>query len=520
MPALLFVLFPLIAPRGLKNLSPAALIRLPLEGLLCTVLVLVLPARARRAVVVLAGVLLGLLTILKMLDIGFSSVLARPFDPVGDWTLLGNGVEFLTASVGKAGAIGAVIVIAALTLTVPVLMTLSVRRLTRLAAGNAHPVLRGVAVLSVAWVVCAVVGVQVAPDLPVAATAYDRVLEIPESLRDQKAFARAAAADPFRDTPGDRLLTALRGKDVVFAFVESYGRSAVEDPFLGSRVDPVLDGGTRRLAAAGFSSRSAWLTSPTAGGGSWLAHGTLMSGLWVDNQLRYGKLVKSDRLTLNRLFQRAGWRSVALAPGVTRSWPEAAYYGFDRLYDRWNLGYRGPRFNWGMPPDQYTLSFLRNAELARPRGAPVMVEMPLVTSHAPWAPTPRMVGWGQVGDGSVFTGMPPARRLRDSKWNDARWVRTSYRGAVEYTLSALIGFVETYGDDDLVLVFLGDHQPAPIVTDGSENRDVPISIVTRDQAVIGRISGWGWQDGLKPGRRAPVWRMNAFRDRFVTTFGP
>jgi len=37
--------------------------------------------------------------------------------------------------------------------------------------------------------------------------------------------------------------------------------------------------------------------------------------------------------------------------------------------------------------------------------------------------------------------------------------------------------------------------------------------------VLDRIAAWGWHDGLKPGRRAPVWRMNTFRDRFLTTFG-
>jgi hypothetical protein len=38
--------------------------------------------------------------------------------------------------------------------------------------------------------------------------------------------------------------------------------------------------------------------------------------------------------------------------------------------------------------------------------------------------------------------------------------------------------------------------------------------------VLDRISGWGWQDGLKPGPQAPVSRMDTFRDRFLTAFGP
>jgi hypothetical protein len=37
--------------------------------------------------------------------------------------------------------------------------------------------------------------------------------------------------------------------------------------------------------------------------------------------------------------------------------------------------------------------------------------------------------------------------------------------------------------------------------------------------VLKQITGWGWQDGLKPGAQAPVWPMSAFRDRFLTAFG-
>ena len=63
----------------------------------------------------------------------------------------------------------------------------------------------------------------------------------------------------------------------------------------------------------------------------------------------------------------------------------------------------------------------------------------------------------------------------------------TYRRSIEYSLNTLISYVETYGDDDLVLVFLGDHQPAPVVTGAGASRDVPITIVARDPAVLDRI---------------------------------
>ena len=49
----------------------------------------------RRVAAALGGAVLGVLTILKVLDMGFLSVLERPFDPVLDWALFGNAREFV-----------------------------------------------------------------------------------------------------------------------------------------------------------------------------------------------------------------------------------------------------------------------------------------------------------------------------------------------------------------------------------------------------------------------------------------
>jgi hypothetical protein len=128
------------------------------------------------------------------------------------------------------------------------------------------------------------------------------------------------------------------------------------------------------------------------------------------------------------------------------------------------------------------------------------------------------VAWEEVGDGSVFGPMAAQGERPDDILGDPGRMRAAYGRAVEYSLEALVSFVERYGDDRTVLVFLGDHQPAPIVTGPGASRDVPVTIVARDPAVLDRVSGWGWQEGLRPGPGAPVWRMDAFRDRFLTAF--
>ena len=38
-------------------------------------------------------------------------------------------------------------------------------------------------------------------------------------------------------------------------------------------------------------------------------------------------------------------------------------YHFDKLYDRFNVGYHGPAFSYASMPDQYTLAELQRNEL-------------------------------------------------------------------------------------------------------------------------------------------------------------
>jgi hypothetical protein len=523
--AALLVLTALVAPDTIADLTPAAFLRLPVEVLVGVAVLLVLPARARRPVAIVGGAVLGLLTVLKILDIGFSAVLARPFDPVLDWALLDDGLGFLGSSTGPAGQVAAVAAAIGVTIGVLVLVTLAVVRLARVTVRHPRPAARAVAVLTPVWVACAVLGAQLVPGVPVAsaaaaAAAGQRALQVPASLLDQGAFTAALTADPFRDVPAGQLLTALRGKDVVLAFVESYGRSAIERPELAGPVTAALDAGNAQLASAGFAARSGFLTSPVAGGSSWLAHATMLSGLRVANQARHDALMASDRLTLVSAFAKADWRTVAVMPGTTGEWPEARFYGHQHVYDFPALGYRGPDLGWASVPDQYTVSAFERMEHARPDRPPLLAEIALASSHAPWPLIPPVIGWDQVGDGSIFqtfaTGEP-----RDAVWakgTDA--VRSAYSRSIAYSLGTLTSWVQTSGDDNLVLIVLGDHQAAPVIIGPDAGHDVPISIITRDRGVLDRIDGWGWDDGLRPSPQAPVWPMEDFRDRFLTTFGP
>ncbi|WP_373299533.1 sulfatase-like hydrolase/transferase [Amycolatopsis acidiphila] len=522
--ACLLVLFALLVPDQLSGFTVWAFLRIPVEALVVAGLALLLPARPRRIVAAVLGAGLGVVLIVKLADIGFFVAFDRPFNLVFDWSFLPSAVGLVEDTAGKAGAIAAVIGVCLLILALVAGMAFAAVRLTRVVAGRRTTTARTIAVLGLVWIVCAVFGLQAGQGQPIAARtaaslAYHEMRQVTADLRDRQAFAQEVSTDAFSGIPPQQLLTALRGKDVLLTFVESYGRVAVQDSDIAPGVDAVLDSGTQALRAAGFDSRSAFLTSSTTGGGSWFAHSTLESGTWVNNQQRYNDLVSGDRLTLAKAFGNAGWRTAADDPANTRDWPEGKFYGYQQVYDDRNVGYRGPNFSYATMPDQYTMKAFQQAELAKPGHPPVMAEIDLVSSHWPWAPLPRMVGWDQVGDGSVYDPMPAQGKQLTDVWSDPAKVRAAYGDSIQYSLNTLISYVQHYGNDNTVLVFLGDHQPNTAVT-GSEgaSRDVPITIVARDPAVLDRISGWGWQEGLRPNPQAPVWPMSAFRDRFLTAF--
>jgi hypothetical protein len=526
--AALLVLAALIVPDQITRLPPGnpignALLRIPIEGIVALAILIVLPATPRKIVAGLLGFVLGLLTVIKIVDMGFYSVLAREFDPVLDWPLIGDGYSFLQDSIGQTEAL--LVAIGAVLLIVAILtfMTLAVIRLSRLFAAHRGVTAHTAMAFGAAWVACFVFGVQVVGGVPVAASsaaalARDTALNVPHDIADQKAFEREVRVDAFKDTPGDQLLTGLKGKDVVIGFVESYGRDALENPEFNTQVLAQLKGDQGKLAEKGFAAESGFLTSSTAGGGSWLAHSTFLSGIWIDNQQRYRDLVGGDRFTLTRAFKKAGYRTVGVEPGVTYAWPEGNFYGYDQVWDSHTLGYHGPSLSWSTMPDQFVLQQFENLEYAKRQG-PLLAEITLTSSHTPWAPLPETLDWNQIGDGSVYGPMVAAAEGPGKLWQHNHDIKEAYAKSIAYSVDSLVSFVQKYGDDNLVMVFLGDHQPASVVVGQNASHDVPITIVAKDKSVFDKIKSWGWTEGLTPAPNAPVWPMNQFRDHFLTAFG-
>jgi hypothetical protein len=514
-----------VLPDEARYVTPAALVRVPVELVAVLALGLVLPRRVRGPVAVLCGLLLAVVVLVTVANIGFQLVFARDVDPVVDWAYLAPGVGVLRDTEGMLVAVlaagGAVLA----ALAVLVLLPLAARRLARVAAQHRFRATAAVVVLATVWAVGRVADWQVADDGEVAsARAVARLWSDARQLRadvaDQESFAAAIADDPLAAELDDDALAGLRGKDVLVVFVESYGRVALTDPLMAG-VRQVLDEGDRSLERRGFAARSGWLESPTYGAGSWLAHATLQSGLWVDTQQRYDQLLEAPRrLTLTEAFGRAGWHTVFALPSVGRPWPEGQrFYGYDELFDKSDTGYRGPKFGWSRVPDQVALDAFRRSELEPQDRLPVFAEIELSSSHHPWTPVPRMLPWDELDDPEAYRGQRRGQIDSDTMLADGRATRVGYGRSIAYSLESVVSWLESWPDDDLVVVLLGDHQPHTYVTGGDPDTSVPVSLISRDPAVLDRIADWGWDEGLRPAETSPVSRMDTFRDRFVTAFG-
>ena len=514
--ALFFIMSALVLPNRLSWIGPTAWNYFPLESVLIGLLLLI-PGRSGRVVLGLLAVVLAAGIVFRIADMSAFMVFARPFNPVLDTYLLSDGMNFLSSSFGQLGAWLALLSLLGL---LTFILWASWQALGRVrhrlwAAPRAAGGLLLVALL--VWV-----GLS-SSNSPRASRYFIDQLQMHVrntliSFAELQEFRKVVNVDPYAEVPGDALFGALQGKDVLVVFVESYGRIVLDGQAYSPHIRPVLEQATSSLAENGFKSRSGFLTSPTVGGISWLAHGTALAGLWIDSQIRYDSLVMSQRPSLVRLFQRAGWRTVGVMPAITLAWPEGQYFGYDQLYTAAELQYRGPPFNYVTMPDQFTLAQFQRRELDAVSRAPVMAEIALISSHAPWTPIPEVMDWAQVIDGSEFTEQARAGDPPEVMWQDKERVLKGYRDSIRYVLQTLVSYVMNHGNDDLVLLVLGDHQPMPYVTEESENRDVPVHLIARDPAVLEAISHWQWSPGMLPGDGAPVWRMDELRDRFIEAF--
>ena len=504
----------------MRGLGPSWL---ALESCLVVGVFALLPAsRKTRALAAAVSILLVIVTLVAVGDAAARLSLARPLNLYLDVHLLRSVQSLLVGTLGQtmgivamlAGAVGALGLTWCLTRLLSAVSTGTQRIPSALAVG----------LLAVPGL--GLVGPRAALAVPHVSTpgmriAVEQIRHLSRMLGERARFDVELTGVPASYAQLPDLLSRLEQRDVVIAFIESYGMSAVDDARYAPVIGPRLEELTVRMERAGLHLASGALVAPTQGGQSWFSHGSLLSGAWLENQLRYDLLLASGRETLVDDFRRAGYRTVAVMPAITLAWPEGERLGYDTILAHDDIEYEGPPLNWVTMPDQFIWSFLERVVRTADGGgtAPLFAELGLISSHAPWTPIlPVLDDWDRIGDGSVFAPWEHAGERPEDLWQDLDRVRAHYARSVDYAIHTMTAYAERYVDDRTLLIVLGDHQPAPLITGDEAGRAVPVHVISGDPALVQPFIDWGFEMGGRPSVGAPTPRMDAFRDWFVRAF--
>lgn len=315
--------------------------------------------------------------------------------------------------------------------------------------------------------------------------------------------------------PLDGNLRVLDGADVLLVFLESYGAVTYDAPDIAAGLATSRAAFDAAIHDTGRHVLSAYVESPTFGASSWLAHLTLLTGVEVRDQYTYTALMASDRQTILAPFERRGYRTVGLMPGMRQAWPEGAFYGFDVIYGRDRLEYPGPEFGWWAVPDQWALARLDALERTKRPRAPIVAVFPTSTTHAPFGPVaPYVDDWSRLLTREPYDAAEAARAIAARP--DLTNLRPSYTRAMAYDFETLAGYLRQQTDDP-VLIVIGDHQPPAAVSGASAPHDVPVHVITRRGEILDRLLAHGFRPGLTPARPA-IGPMHALVPIFLDAF--
>lgn len=486
----------------------------PEAGLIILVLLALGPVWPGRVLRVLATAAILLVTLLKLADLAMLESLGRRFNPVGDLPLIDASVRLLAGSFGTLAAAGGALAAILLVIVLTAAIWWATGVWMRLALGRhmRRWVLGAAFTLAALLVLLPRAGL--APSLPDASRyAAERVALTLRTLSELRNFRAAVAQD---DLGALARPLELIDRDVLVIFLESYGRTSFDTPFYARQHLDLLAQAQAQLDQAGLAMRSGFLTSPTHGGQSWLAHGTFANGLLINDQTRYQAAIASGRRTLFHHARVAGFHTAAVMPAVVRPWPESSTMGFQTVLAAPDLGYRGLPFNWVTMPDQFTLAAVDRLLRTGPHPRRLMAQVALISSHAPWVPVPELVAWDSLGDGTVFDEMAQAGDPPEVVWRDRERVRRQYRDAIAYTLRTVMDYARLHSDDPPLMILIGDHQAASSIG-LDERREVPIHIIGPAH-LVELTASWGLVPGLIPPQDQLPLPMETLRDRILHSF--
>jgi len=297
-----------------------------------------------------------------------------------------------------------------------------------------------------------------------------------------------------------RALEALRGRDVYLVFLESVGAVVYDNARAASVLGPARERLAEDIAAAGLQVVSAFVRSPTIGGGSDLAHVSLLAGIDLSDPRRHDLLLTTTRPSLISVFRSHGYQTFGLYPAVSWDWPERAWYGYDVYVEGRTLDYRGPTLgNWWKIPDQFAFARFEQLHPRPPSAPPRFLFAATISTHVPFGHVPTyQPDWRRLLGERPFDEADTARALAvPIDWLD---MLPAYVRLVDYTYRWIGGFLRLPPARDTVYILLGDHQPTGNVSGEGASWDVPVHIIASDPELLARFTAQGFAPGLEPPR--------------------
>lgn len=307
----------------------------------------------------------------------------------------------------------------------------------------------------------------------------------------------------------------LGGRSVFLIFVESYGAITAREPSFAAVLDPLRKRLDERLQAAGFARATGLLRSPITGGGSWMAHGTVLSGVRIAAQDAYEVMLVSGARTLAHRMKEAGYRTYALMPRIDQPWPEGKLLGFDEIRLQPDLGFAGPRFAWESLPDQWVLDHFARTDFA-PRG--MFAKIILSSSHTPFDRVPPWIEeWSKLPTNHAYDGLPI--REFPVKAGQVFEQDEGYVAATAYALESAIRFATDRTQGDPLFIVLGDHQPPLTTARRTGDFSAIIHVFSRDAALVDAFVKRGYVPGMQPPPGRAEKGMETFLGDFLADFG-
>lgn len=479
----------------------AALIPIP-ETLALVLLIYLAPDSRwiRRGLGAVAGVLIAF----SLVEGAFQFVYARSFVPRVDIQMISGLLYLLFGEIGDL-AVTLRPVVFALIITVFVAIGVVLVRGIDAVLRRARPTGRTMAVvLGAAAVLLVVTGA------PRSLTALTTRSWLEDGRVDFVRYETETAGDGALDPEPDALSSepsatpvptytfpGIKDRDIYIFAVEAYGYATFSREAMAELVGPARDRFADALRARGYEFRSSFLLSPVAGGFSWLAEATFLTGQWIDSQNAFLQLYDAKLPTLTEMLYDGGYYTFTLKPGtVHASWPEGwDLFRFQEAMVAFegDFNYAGPWFSYVPITDQFTLWAAHNriTELTAPGGpaadAPLLAYYQLVSSHTPFNKIPPLIeNWEDLGDGSVYHEREDEIRTFNNTWGGGTEMDEGYSTAISYVFDSLGKYIEEEMDlsrEPIIIVF-GDHQAQRPIREQEAHLSVPIHVASYTRETV------------------------------------